>query len=785
MKAVTASRLLVACLLGFPGTAAGQGFSLPPSWVVDADLSQPGFRVRTHQVELYVPNRIQRAEDQLADRWVDHATGIPETNVANTSDFGTDGYYTEDTYINYNQDALGRFDPSSHEGFYGANAPTWEGQRLEHPIPGIPGWYGSNDYFAQEILTYLVLQEGYYYMTVNSDDGFKVTATRGDPRDELAQIVGMFDGGRAAADTTFGLYVAASGAYAFRLLWFEGSGGANVEWSVQKAGENERLLINDPYATNAVKAYRSSVNEYAYARRVVPSPGAVGVPANTDILVELVDATGEAVDPSSLQLMVDGTEQTPLDVVKQGRITSIRWHNPATLPPWTNFLAEGTRLAEITYDFLPGGLLHNARTQGGHISPHGTGGPIKHHWEFDVAAFETLSTKLCRTNTGQIPGFNYRLHQVSPQEQPAATIQGAEDLLEGSLSLANLAAEPEGAIVGSPVNLNQTETRAGNFSGDDTVPGLTTDQSSVASMDHFAMEISAFVSFPSSGFYVMGVTSDDGFEVSTGRLGERNAAVLSAVDESRAAEATIFGFLVLEPGLYPIRLLWFENTGDASLEWFTIQDIDTWVLLNDTDHGGLSVYRTVTSESPPVDAPPTLDPIPGQPRINHNAGVQTVSLTGITAGGGESQELVVAATSSNPAIIPDPAVSYTSPQSTGILTYVPTPNTGGNVEITVTVSETNVLGIPLSTTRSFHVFVVAPAPSIILESLSVDSAGFRFSWDARAGEQFRVQSRDQCAAGANWQDVAGMQFITATGNTASAQCPVEASPRFFRVVRLE
>ena len=89
----------------------------------------------------------------------------------------------------------------------------------------------------------------------------------------------------------------------------------------------------------------------------------------------------------------------------------------------------------------------------------------------------------------------------------------------------------------------------------------------------------------------------------------------------------------------------------------------------------------------PVDDPPTLNAIPNPAAILEDAALQTVNLSGITAGGGESQALTVSATSNNTALIPDPTVSYTSPNATGTLSYTPVANANGTATITVTVGD--------------------------------------------------------------------------------------------------
>jgi hypothetical protein len=83
-------------------------------------------------------------------------------------------------------------------------------------------------------------------------------------------------------------------------------------------------------------------------------------------------------------------------------------------------------------------------------------------------------------------------------------------------------------------------------------------------------------------------------------------------------------------------------------------------------------------------AGPTLDPL-ADAIIDENAGVQTVNLSGISAGGGQQLALAVTATSSNPGLIPTPTVTYTSPDATGSLTYTPVANQSGTATLTLTV----------------------------------------------------------------------------------------------------
>jgi uncharacterized delta-60 repeat protein len=140
-------------------------------------------------------------------------------------------------------------------------------------------------------------------------------------------------------------------------------------------------------------------------------------------------------------------------------------------------------------------------------------------------------------------------------------------------------------------------------------------------------------------------------------------------------------------------------------------------LATNSDNGIFSRSFAVTVN--PVNDAPTLDAISNLP-INEDAPLQTVNLTGITAGPSESQPLRVTATSSNPSLIPSPSVSYTSTNTTGTISFAPLLDAWGTSTITVTVEDGGLDG-NLATaadnatfSRSFTVTVapVNDAPSL-------------------------------------------------------------------------
>src|SRR5439155_288403 len=84
------------------------------------------------------------------------------------------------------------------------------------------------------------------------------------------------------------------------------------------------------------------------------------------------------------------------------------------------------------------------------------------------------------------------------------------------------------------------------------------------------------------------------------------------------------------------------------------------------DSAPAEVSITVTA----VNDAPTLDSV-ADVTIARDAPLQAVTLTGITAGPSNesAQGLTVTAVSSDPALLPDLSVSYTSPLSTAVLAF--------------------------------------------------------------------------------------------------------------------
>ena len=126
----------------------------------------------------------------------------------------------------------------------------------------------------------------------------------------------------------------------------------------------------------------------------------------------------------------------------------------------------------------------------------------------------------------------------------------------------------------------------------------------------------------------------------------------------------------------------------------------------------------------------TINSVNDQPSMNvltnwtilEDATAQTVNLSGISAGPSNesTQTLSITATSSNPAIIPNPTVNYSSPAATGTLSFTPIATQNGVVTISVVLKDNGGTangGID-SVTNSFTVTVQAVNDTPTLDPIS-------------------------------------------------------------------
>jgi hypothetical protein len=137
------------------------------------------------------------------------------------------------------------------------------------------------------------------------------------------------------------------------------------------------------------------------------------------------------------------------------------------------------------------------------------------------------------------------------------------------------------------------------------------------------------------------------------------------------------------------------------------------------NNGGTSnniVTRTFTVTVNAVNQSPTLNAISNL-TITENAGLQTVSLSGISSGAANgNQTFTITAVSSNTGLIPNPTVNYTPTNTTGSLTFTPVANAIGAATVTVTANNGGTSNNIV--TRTFTVTVNAVNQSPTLNAIS-------------------------------------------------------------------
>jgi ribosomal protein L14 len=227
-----------------------------------------------------------------------------------------------------------------------------------------------------------------------------------------------------------------------------------------------------------------------------------------------------------------------------------------------------------------------------------------------------LGTMLATDVDTSKPGFNFNVWQ-SDQYNHGNTLANVEALLEAApevdgATIANDAyadeagpASDAGELVGhmmhyeipTVLNLNgyANQVDLGNFQPDDVMPGIP---GNFGYYDGIAAEIVTFIEFPEEGLITMGVNSDDGFQLTMGAIGDKANATVAA--KAAGVSDTKFIVDVREAGIYPVRIVYYSQAGDAGIELYTENEAGEKVLVN--ANGGLKAYRAGTA--PEFVAPP-------------------------------------------------------------------------------------------------------------------------------------------------------------------------------------
>jgi hypothetical protein len=285
--------------------------TLPSSYALATPATIPGLLVKTFATDAAGPGPnatpgVIAAEQQIAGGLVD-ASGNPYPNLADPSS-------GSDSNVNWTLVAGG---VSGNFNAYTEPA----GQYTDREFPGVNATSGVSVNFTTEVNAYLRLAAGNYRMLVNSDDGFEISVATGLGNPDGTVLGGYLAGGKGASDVSVDFVIAADGDYPFRLLYYQGGGGASAEWMIQNMATGQKILINDETNPGAVLAFQAG-SPRATLTKMLPASG-YG-PASVNQGVEFKVTNGRTALTGTPTLLINGQPVNPT-IASAGGVTTISW----------------------------------------------------------------------------------------------------------------------------------------------------------------------------------------------------------------------------------------------------------------------------------------------------------------------------------------------------------------------------------------------------------------------------------------------------------------------------
>jgi len=312
------------------------------------------------------------------------------------------------------------------------------------------------------------------------------------------------------------------------------------------------------------------------------------------------------IDPASVQLYLDDALIEEAQVVKSGKLVAVQHEFAEPLPP---------------------GSTHALRVE------YNDGEPRSIEYSFSVVEYAVLSAEDQVDPDTSKPGFIWNIHQslqqtsnLSAAEDQLAGLRGDNLAYDGALGPAiDVQPPPPDAPqlpmrfdIESVINMESTGADAGEFNPNDTFPGI--DGLGEAGFNDFAVEIITYVELP-AGLTTLIVNSDDGFRVVAGQIRDvLRRQTAGEFNGTRGAADTICYLYAPEEGVYPVRIVYFQRGGGASLELKIVKPDGTHVLLNDTANGSPPCYRAILGQLPAAIT--SVSPAPGAVNVEPDAPVE-------------------------------------------------------------------------------------------------------------------------------------------------------------------
>lgn len=635
------------------GSVSGQGFIARAHQMDKSGDKNQGNGARINGGD--DSNRMPWPEVEFAQGMINPTNGLPYPNLAKLSP-DTNFVYAITDFINFNMNANAVVGDS---GFFRSGDPNSPllGAHADAGFPWLPGVgtsYSGLENFVAEIQTYLELKRGAYVFGFNSDDGF-IAISAPNANDTLGTLLGFENRGKGntsnlpsptganppqvvpysnQGDAFFSVIVLEDGIYPIRILYWQGGTGVNAEFMSLNRTNGTVLLINDtgtdPSAITAYSTYNGparpwvklsvSPNPWSGAYQM-SGPGPIKMIGRTrgnanasdiynvnnrdwarawaDVPIGGVIAEG-ASDPD-LRLLVNGVE-VPATKTTNGTDVVVSYQPNPPLPSYS------TNTASLVY----GGATNS--------------------WTFTVLSWTTLNESDAQPLSLAAPnsrGFRVKMTQVAsiPAGYTQNTVARAEDQLAGIIgpNVAFPGPGPDGsyiypAIINWNNNFqtnvsNPSKVPLGNFQPagyygaatgwpfpnypDEPLPGVP--GTGRSNTDNAAAEVFAYLAFPTAGYYRLGVNSDDGFGVKVGTPGVTNGTLILQFDAGKGCSDIPFSFVVPQPGLYPIRLVYYNGGGGAALEYFSYDANGNKIPINDPNNpNAIKAYFALGSGQAPI-----------------------------------------------------------------------------------------------------------------------------------------------------------------------------------------
>ena len=347
-------------VISFNEQTVTSSFSVPPYATVPVSArldgyqsDNRGFIMRIVQTNENLPNNIEHRERHLAGLLTDNRKE-PLENLVDPSFFNENGVAEIEGVINFDQEAnpSGVFRKIENGGLTNV---------ADKRIPGIPGVEGGTDNVTAEILTILeVPTAGLYNFAFNSDDGFRTTI--GFIEDSTKSIlVGEFNGGRGYS-TTYSLVVFDEpGFYNMRSLWFEGGGGANLEWWLADQEGNPLGLLND--GAGGLRTFRDIPSGLVAIKSIHPKIGSDDI-STSGIDVSVTIKNGPtSIRSNSVTASLNHVEFAPV-IDRSNNVVTIMFHTGEldfdTDYRWEIQFPDGSTQRSVTGTFRTMGMQFGA-----------------------------------------------------------------------------------------------------------------------------------------------------------------------------------------------------------------------------------------------------------------------------------------------------------------------------------------------------------------------------------------------------------------------------------------